>query len=760
MDRDYVHGVSRDLSGSPTSSTPDPDSSLTNRGTRSAADSAPRSSRRPSPNESRPPTAAHAVFVPERRPMHPVARYLFPVGAAAISFALTLLVEPYVGRAVFVLFWPAVVITAAIAGLGPALLASLLAVVLVVVWILPPTGSLAIHSSDVFTLAIFVGMAALVSALADRRRLAEGRAATAARDNADLAQRIEEQATELESQLEESQAMAEELEQTTVELEERGEEAESATQFARGILESISDPFVVQDAEWRFRFINDAAAEILSSHGKRAELLGRVLWEVYPDIVGTAFEREMRRAARDRVSVTFEAFYPERGSWAELHCYPLADGGLATQWKNVTEQKKAEEARRYLDQATELLTSPLDPEERLSDLARLVVPNLADWCAVEILDDSGVARQVTIAHVDPSKVEFARELNRRYPSNRDATTGVPGVLRTGTPELHEEITDEMLVAGALDEEHLRLLRELGLRSAMLVPLTVRGRTFGALTLVSAESRRRYRADDLALAMELARRAAFAIDSARQHQQALAAQRTAEAANQAKSQFLAAMSHELRTPLNAIAGYAQLLSMGIRGPISKEQQTDLGRIEQSQRHLLGLINDVLEFARIEAGRVEYHLASLPVATLLSELEDFVRPQLRERNLEFHCDQPQDSVAVRADPDKARQILLNLLSNAVKFTPPAGQIDVRCEHTNGRVLIRVRDTGIGIASDRLDSVFEPFVQAHRTLTEPTGGVGLGLAISRDLARAMGGDLRAESAVGTGSTFTLELPSAASV
>jgi signal transduction histidine kinase len=149
--------------------------------------------------------------------------------------------------------------------------------------------------------------------------------------------------------------------------------------------------------------------------------------------------------------------------------------------------------------------------------------------------------------------------------------------------------------------------------------------------------------------------------------------------------------------------------------------------------------------------------VPVPALLSELEDFVRPQLSDRTLEFHCDWPDDGVVVLADLDKARQILLNLLSNAVKFTPARGRIDVRCDEQDGRVRIHVRDTGVGIAPDRLQSVFEPFVQAHRSLTEPTGGVGLGLAISRDLARAMKGELRVDSGIGKGSTFTLDLPSA---
>jgi signal transduction histidine kinase len=216
-----------------------------------------------------------------------------------------------------------------------------------------------------------------------------------------------------------------------------------------------------------------------------------------------------------------------------------------------------------------------------------------------------------------------------------------------------------------------------------------------------------------------------------------------------------MSHELRTPLNAIAGYVDLLLAGVRGQLTAEQRADLERVQRAQHHLLMLITDILDFARIEEGRLELHPTRVQLSALVGELEGFIDPQLRERRVELHCEPPDPDVSVRVDPDKVRQILLNLLSNSVKFTPAGGRIDVRCERRDGRALIHVSDTGIGIAPDTIDSVFEPFVQAHRTLTEPTGGVGLGLAISRELARAMGAELTVESTPGVGSTFTLAMP-----
>ncbi|MEO5903864.1 MAG: MHYT domain-containing protein [Gemmatimonadaceae bacterium] len=236
-----------------------------------------------------------------------------------------------------------------------------------------------------------------------------------------------------------------------------------------------------------------------------------------------------------------------------------------------------------------------------------------------------------------------------------------------------------------------------------------------------------------------------------------AEQDAQAANIAKSEFLASMSHELRTPLNAIGGYAELLELGIRGPVNAAQIEDLSRIKRSQQHLLGLINDVLNFAKIDAGRVEYRISDVAVAEAVGDTEAMIRPQIDAKGLTYEFDECASAGHLRADHDKFQQIVLNLLSNAVKFTEPGGSITVRCDIEGNWSKLRITDTGAGIPEEKIAVIFDPFIQLRQRFNPANHGVGLGLSISRDLARAMGGDLTVESVVGRGSTFTLTLPRA---
>ncbi|HEV2129593.1 MAG TPA: PAS domain S-box protein, partial [Longimicrobiaceae bacterium] len=313
---------------------------------------------------------------------------------------------------------------------------------------------------------------------------------------------------------------------------------------------------------------------------------------------------------------------------------------------DITERKRAEEGLRFLLEASTLLTESLDYGARLAALADLVVPHLADWCAVDIMQDAGSLQRLAVAHQDPAKVEWARELQRRYPPDPDAETGLPQVLRSGRSEFYPRIPDEMLVAAAQDAEHLEILRGLGFRSAIIAPLATRGRILGTLSLVTSESGRYYDEKDLTLAEELARRAATAIDNARlfhevrqareqielqaheleevaaeleaANEELISRTAEAEAANHARSEFLAMMSHELRTPLNAIAGYIELLELEIHGPLTETQHEDLRKVQLSQRHLLGIINDVLNFAKLEAGHAQFALEDVPLDASLTVL----------------------------------------------------------------------------------------------------------------------------------------------
>jgi signal transduction histidine kinase len=238
----------------------------------------------------------------------------------------------------------------------------------------------------------------------------------------------------------------------------------------------------------------------------------------------------------------------------------------------------------------------------------------------------------------------------------------------------------------------------------------------------------------------------------------AAEKVAEMANAAKARFLTTMSHELRTPLNAIGGYAELIEMGLRGPVTSAQRDDLSRIQRAQEHLLGLINSVLNFAKLEAGSVQFELTAVPLDAVLDAVHEMLVPHLHRQGLVYRdwITKPPTgkSLRVHADAEKLRQILINLLTNAIKFTAPGGTITAWYDVRDEMVAVHVSDTGRGIPDDQLSTVFDPFVQVGRRLSSTDQGVGLGLSISRDLARGMGGDLTAKSTLGVGSTFTLVL------
>lgn len=230
---------------------------------------------------------------------------------------------------------------------------------------------------------------------------------------------------------------------------------------------------------------------------------------------------------------------------------------------------------------------------------------------------------------------------------------------------------------------------------------------------------------------------------------------ADAANRSKAEFLAVMSHELRTPLNSIGGYVDLLEMELRGPLTDSQKSDLQRIKRGQQHLLRLINDILNFTRLEATEVKYEIIDVPLRALLADLDAVVSSLATAKELDYDCDVPPSGVFTRTDPDKLRQIMINLLSNAVKFTPAGGRIQVSCATQENTVSISVEDNGRGIPADKFEAIFEPFVQLDRGLTRTTEGTGLGLAISRGLARGMGAEITLKSRVAEGSVFTLVLP-----
>ncbi|HET7620949.1 MAG TPA: ATP-binding protein [Gemmatimonadaceae bacterium] len=517
--------------------------------------------------------------------------------------------------------------------------------------------------------------------------------------------------------------------------------SETAARY-RALLGSIDEGFCVVEVlfdeqeravDYRFVEINPAFAQQTGLEGAA----GRRMRELAPSHEEHWFEI-YGRVALTGEPVRFEAPADSLHRWFDVYALRVGrpeERKVAILFTDVTEAKAAERERERLLRALEV------ERARLSEVFRRAPSFIVTMRGPEL------------------RYEFVNEAYYQLIGDRDVI-GKP--LLEAIPEIgaqqFEEILDQVRKTGEPwvgRETPVQLQRTPG------APLETRYLDVVFQALAEANGTRSgvvahgHDVTEQVLARREVER--LLVESEQARADAEAARAEAETANRAKSEFLAIMSHELRTPLNAIAGYTQLMELGIRGPVTAQQREDLNRIQSSQRHLQGLINEVLNYAKLESGSVHYDLHDIAAHDALRAAEALVEPQARGSGLRLIVADCPPELRMRADTEKLRQVLVNLLSNAVKFTRPGGEIRMWCEAMGDEVSIRVSDTGMGIPADKLDAIFDPFIQVHADFTRQNEGTGLGLAISRDLARGMGGDLTVESTQGEGSTFTLTLPRA---
>ena len=537
----------------------------------------------------------------------------------------------------------------------------------------------------------------------------------------------------------------------------------SSVEHEARLLASLGHAVIATDAAGTIRFWNPAAEQLYG--WTSAEVIGRDIMVVTPGLSSEQAAREIMDAL-GRGESWHGAFTVRRKDGttflADVTDTPVFDDqntliGIVGVSSDLSARQRSEFRARFLANAARALAAPLAADEVLTKLTEVSIPEFADLSIVYRLGDDGKIHRVAASHVDPSRRRFIDELERRYPVDVNSDVPVPQVFRTRAPILRREVSSNDW--DIPDEGYSRLAAALDVCSLITVPLIARGRPQGALVLAMAHcaaggSGRRFDEEDLTVAESLASLGALALDNVILLRTADRARAEAEEANRAKSAFLASMSHELRTPLNAIGGYVELLEMGLRGPVTEPQRADLARIRRSQQHLASLIDNVLNFVRLETGHLPFRIENVPLQSTIQHVEELVVPQMERKGIRFVPWRGAESVFVRADAEKLRQILINLLTNARKFTNPGGEIALSVATEAERVRVSVRDTGIGIPADMLERVFEPFVQLGALTSAPTEGVGLGLAISRDFARKMGGDIGVESVVGVGSTFTLQL------
>ncbi len=481
--------------------------------------------------------------------------------------------------------------------------------------------------------------------------------------------------------------------------------------------------------------------------------------ENYVEVVHPEDRERFRATIRETIHRTgwhrieYRVLWPDGSAhWLEARARVRRDAmgqaiSLAGVCSDIHRGKQVQQDLQFLARASEQLAGLDDVPGTLDRIARLAVPHFADWCAIDLLQPDGTLQRVAAAHVNPAKAHLAHELARTFPADPDSPVGVWNVLRTQRGEMVEEITEESLAASVPDPELLDMLRRLGLYSYIGAPLAVRGRALGVITFISAESRRRYRPEDLALAEDLARRAAVALDNA----QLLSALRESD---RAKDVFLATLAHELRNPLAPIWNGLSIIRRARGDPARIEQVGEI--IERQVGQLSRLVDDLLDVSRISTGKFALRKEPTNLVHVIGAAVETSRPHIEAAHHKLSITFPNEPTDLVADPARLAQVFSNLLNNAARYTRRGGRIEVAVEALPGELVVRVRDNGMGIAPDMLGKVFGLFTQARQPGEGRQGGLGIGRALVEGLVRLHGGRVEAASpGLDQGSEFTVRLP-----
>ncbi len=412
----------------------------------------------------------------------------------------------------------------------------------------------------------------------------------------------------------------------------------------------------------------------------------------------------------------------------------------------VTDIKRAEEIQTLLADVGGILSESLDYRTTLASLSRRIVPDLAHWCLIDEVIGPCDVRELAAAHADSPQEVWLRGLERRQLRDRGVAAGIAHVIRTGKSEIHSDIPDLDWMAAAIGAEQTELLRRIGAVSCMFVPLSVRKRVLGVMTLVSTASHRRFRLVDLVFAEELCRRAAMAMENALLYAES-------QRANRSREELLAIVSHDLRNPLNSIVASAGMLQRAAASP--EHSQKAVHTILRAAGRMERLISDLLDVAQINAGQLVVAQQAFEARNVIQDSLEMFKPLAAEKQVRLVSDVREEGLQLYCDRDRVLQILSNLLGNAIKFTPEAGTVTVRAERVGSELSFAVSDTGPGIPEEQLAHVFERFWSVKKPQMT---GVGLGLFIAKGLVEAHGGRIWAESTVGGGTSFYFTLPLAA--